>query len=170
MCLCIRTPFPLPYVCVCVCFSKKEWVIVPHCLRECVVCSMTCPTLLKSYHGFWVELWCAFVLKPLSLSLISVCVCLFLKIYKYIYLYFFFLWHFYFYFIISFIVLIETSILAETPKNCQYDLIFYLMINFRGIVTYLMVNTIYIASIAGTGPILTYLVLSSLLSLIWDYN
>ena len=32
---------------------------------------------LKSYHGFWVELWCAFVLEPLSLSL--VCVCLFLK-------------------------------------------------------------------------------------------
>ena len=29
------------------------------------------------YNGFWVELWCVFVLEPLSLSL--VCVLLFLK-------------------------------------------------------------------------------------------
>ena len=28
---------------------------------------------LKSYHGFWVELWCAFVLEPISLSLVCVC-------------------------------------------------------------------------------------------------
>ena len=34
---------------------------------------------LKSYYGFWVELWCAFVLEPLFLSLVCVCVCLFLK-------------------------------------------------------------------------------------------
>ena len=54
---------------------KKEWVIVPHCLRECVVCSITCLTSLKSYHEFWVELWCVFVLEPLSLSLVCVCVC-----------------------------------------------------------------------------------------------
>ena len=38
--LCVRTTFSLPCVCVCVCFSKKkkEWVIVPHYLREYVVC------------------------------------------------------------------------------------------------------------------------------------
>ena len=36
-------------VCVCVFFSQKkkknEWVIVPHCLKECVVCSITCHIL-----------------------------------------------------------------------------------------------------------------------------
>ena len=32
------------------------------------------PPSLKSYHDFGVELWCAFVLEPLSLSLVCVCV------------------------------------------------------------------------------------------------
>ena len=32
-------------LCVCVCFSKKKMIIVSHCLRECVVCSITCPTI-----------------------------------------------------------------------------------------------------------------------------
>ena len=65
----------------------------------------------------------------------------------------------FFYFKISFIVSIEISILGETLENCQYDLIFYLMIHFRGVATYLMANAVYIAGIAITGTILTYLVL-----------
>ena len=60
---------------------------------------------------------------------------------------------------ISFIVSIEISILGETPENCQYDLIFYLMIHFRGVATYLMANAIYIASITVISTMLTYLVL-----------
>ena len=65
----------------------------------------------------------------------------------------------FFYFKISFIVSIEISNLGETLENCQYDLIFYLMVHFRGVATYLMANTIYIASTAGIDTILTYLVL-----------
>ena len=30
-------------------------------------------------NGFWVELWCDFVLEPFSLSLVFLCACLFLK-------------------------------------------------------------------------------------------
>ena len=29
----------------CVCFSKKKMIIVSHCLKKCVVCSITCLTL-----------------------------------------------------------------------------------------------------------------------------
>ena len=65
----------------------------------------------------------------------------------------------FFYFKISFIVSIEISILGKTLENCQYDLIFYLMIHFGGVATYLMANAVYIAGIAVTGTILTYLVL-----------
>ena len=43
----LESPF-LSLVYVCVCFSKKkkkkEWAIVPHCLRECAMCNITCPT------------------------------------------------------------------------------------------------------------------------------
>ena len=65
----------------------------------------------------------------------------------------------FFYFKISFIVSIEISNLGETLENCQYDLIFYLMIHFRGVATYLIANAVYIASIAIIDTILTYLVL-----------
>ena len=65
----------------------------------------------------------------------------------------------FFYFKISFIVSIEISILGKTLENCRYDLIFYLMIHFRGVATYLMANTICIASTTGIGMILTFLVL-----------
>ena len=43
-----QNPFPSPLcvcVCVCVCLFLKKMVIVPHRLRECVVCSITCTTL-----------------------------------------------------------------------------------------------------------------------------
>ena len=66
--------FSLVCLCVFVSRKKKEWVIVSHCLRECVVCSITCPTSFKSYHGFWVELWCVFVLEHIFLSFVCVCV------------------------------------------------------------------------------------------------
>ena len=65
----------------------------------------------------------------------------------------------FFYFKISFIVSIEISNLGETFENCQYDLIFYLMIHFRGVATYLIANAVYIAGIAIIDTILTYLVL-----------
>ena len=37
----------LSLVCECARFSKKkkEWVIIPHCLRKCVVCSIIYPIL-----------------------------------------------------------------------------------------------------------------------------
>ena len=41
----VRTFFPLSCVCVFVSQKKKEWIIVSHCLRECIVCSITCLTL-----------------------------------------------------------------------------------------------------------------------------
>ena len=66
---------------------------------------------------------------------------------------------FFIYFKISFIISIEISILDAIIKNCQYGLIFYLMIHFRGVATYLMANAMYIACIAVTGMILTYFVL-----------
>ena len=65
----------------------------------------------------------------------------------------------FFYFKISFVVSIEISNLGETLENFQYDLIFYLMIHFRGIATYLIANAVYIAGIAIIDMILTYLVL-----------
>ena len=41
-----QNPFPSPLcVCVCLFLKKKEWVIVPHFLRESVVCNIICPTL-----------------------------------------------------------------------------------------------------------------------------
>ena len=49
--------------------------------------------------------------------------------------------------------------MGETLENCQYDLIFYLMIHFKGVATYLMANAVYIAGIVVIGTILTYLVL-----------
>ena len=46
VCICVRTLFPLPCICVRLFFFfLKEWVIVPCYLGECVVCSITCPTL-----------------------------------------------------------------------------------------------------------------------------
>ena len=66
---------------------------------------------------------------------------------------------FFIYFKISFTVSIEISILGETLQNCQYNLIFYLMIHFKGVATYLMANGVYIAGIVVIGTILTYLVL-----------
>ena len=49
----VRTYFPLPCVYVCVFVSQeKKKVIIPHCLRECIVCNITCPPSFKSYHGF----------------------------------------------------------------------------------------------------------------------
>ena len=65
----------------------------------------------------------------------------------------------FFYFKISFIVSIEISNLGETLENCQYDLIFYLMIHFKGVATYLIANAVYITVIAIIDRILTYLVL-----------
>ena len=65
----------------------------------------------------------------------------------------------FFYFKISFIVSIKISNLGETLENCQYDLIFYLMIHFRGVATYLIANAVYIVGIAIIDTILTYLVL-----------
>ena len=65
----------------------------------------------------------------------------------------------FFYFKISFIVSIEISNLGETLENCQYDLIFYLMVHFRGVATYLIANAVYITGIAIIDTILTYLVL-----------
>ena len=75
--LCVRTTFSLPCVCVCVFLKKKKGMgNCPTLLkRVCCMYSITCPTLFKSYHGFWVELWCAFMLESLSLSLVCLCVC-----------------------------------------------------------------------------------------------
>ena len=67
-CIFVLEPFSLFLVCVSLFLKKKKKkrVIISHCLRECVVCSITCPPSLKSYYGFWVELWCAFVLEHFS--------------------------------------------------------------------------------------------------------
>ena len=83
------------FVCMCVCLlqyiyiykrkkkKKGRRLIVLYCLREYVMCSITCHTLFKSYHGIWVVfVMCVCVRTSFTLS------CVYLFIFRSTLLYF----------------------------------------------------------------------------------
>ena len=78
-----------------ICSSSDAFLLV-NTVKTQYKSSSLCP---HSYYGFWVYLWCAFVLESISSSLVCVCFCFFKKKKKKTKASLYLVWIFFFFFL-----------------------------------------------------------------------